>query len=140
MCWCHMYLISKFSIRKCLLYITRSISYSDIGKCLIVGIILPVDQKRCVISCLYLCVFDPSVSVDGIVTGMLFTLLHPGRTETDVIRYNLAILYACILCNSNGCLFSSFESSGVYLLQNGLWGQKHQLRCFPMWRRFSTFV
>ena len=50
-----------------------------------------------------------------------------------------SILLALCLCLVS-VSFSLFRSSWCYLLQNGLWGQKHQHGCFPLWRTFSSSV
>ena len=76
-------IISKISIGNCLLYITKSISNSDIGKCLHLGVSLPSNWSRYVISCLYWCVFYLSVSAFKLA-AVLFTVLQAGRMETDV--------------------------------------------------------
>ena len=72
-------------------------------------------------------------------TGMLVTVLNPGRTGADVFLYVVPIVSASVLSISSECLFSAFKTTPLFILQSGLWEQKHQHGCFPMWHRFHSF-
>ena len=104
------------STEKCMFCNIKSITYSDIGKCLVLGVILPSGRIRSTSSCLCLCVFYSLVSVVKQVYRILFTILHPGGIETDVFPYFLLIHSAQTQSNFSESLFSPFESRRVYLL------------------------
>ena len=57
---------------------------------------------------------------------MYFNVVRPGRMETDVFFYFLAIHFTCFLSHFSECLFCRLEIYCVYLVQNGLWERKHQ--------------
>ena len=102
----------------------QSISCSDIGKCLSLEVHrAPTDTDMPYAVYTGACCIHWFVSADEF-TGMPFTALHPGWMESDVFLYLLPILFACILSTSSNCLFSIFEKSRVYLLQNELRGEK----------------
>ena len=79
----HLHVLIKSSIGECVLCFTKSMSNSDVIKCLSVEVNPTSDWNRCVISCLYSCVFYLVVWNGTLITRTLFTVVHPGKMEAD---------------------------------------------------------
>ena len=56
----------------------------DIGKCLRYGVSCSSDQNRCVMCCIYICVFCPSVFVGSAAEESISNIFHLRRMENDV--------------------------------------------------------
>ena len=115
-----LHVVFNLSNGKCVFLVTKSFSYSDIGKCLSVGVVLLSDRNRCVISCLCMCKLYQTVSVSRLATGVFFTVLYTAGMESDVFWFFSRIHSSDILYISNEWPFSVFESSRLYLLQKRL--------------------
>ena len=146
--WVHTLLVVKFKGHQtteivCVSTITCSSWIRSRGVCVInhwvnillkhpkklsIEVISPLDRNRSVISCFYLCVFFPLVSIGRPVTETLFTDLQPGRNEIDVFQNLSSVHSVSFLFIFKYCLFCHFESSKLYLMRKVLRGGKTSAR------------
>ena len=79
-----------------------------------------------------------SFSVGSWFTGMLFTVFRPGRMETDVVQYLIAVHSACVLFISIK-VYSSFREFSQFITAEWIFRTETSARTIPMWRRFTSF-
>ena len=93
------------------------------------------DRKRYVLSSVYSCVFNPSVSVSSSAAESMSTVVHLGQMENDVNLSFLQIHSVFVLTTALSLSDSEFPCT---LIAEWILEKKYRNGCFPMSCRFSS--